>query len=83
VTTLVTQGVFGWTRNPIYLGGSLALVGFALAFALDWVLMLWAASLPLLHYGVVLREEAYLARQFGDAFRSYCAAVPRWLWPFG
>ena len=42
-----------------------------------------ALTLPVLvvvlNKGVIEREEAYLARRFGDAYRQYCAHVPRWL----
>jgi protein-S-isoprenylcysteine O-methyltransferase Ste14 len=81
-TVLVTAGPFRWTRNPIYVGGNVALVGIALAFGLDWVLVFWAANLPLFHYGIVLREEAYLEKKFGPAYRAYRDGVPRYLWPF-
>jgi protein-S-isoprenylcysteine O-methyltransferase Ste14 len=38
------------------------------------------ASLPLLHYGIVRREEAYLEAKFGEPYRRYKAAVPRYGW---
>lgn len=38
---LATTGVFSWTRNPMYVGGSLALLGIAIGFALDWVYCSW------------------------------------------
>jgi protein-S-isoprenylcysteine O-methyltransferase Ste14 len=75
---LGTIGVFARTRNPMYLGGSLTLVGIAIAFALDWVLLLLLLSLPLVHFGVVLREERYLERKFGDDYRRYKTKVPRY-----
>ena len=80
--TLATTGMFTWTRNPMYVGGSLALLGIAVGFALDWVLLLLVASLPLVHYGIILREERYLERKFGDEYRRYKTKVPRYWWRF-
>jgi protein-S-isoprenylcysteine O-methyltransferase Ste14 len=77
---LATTGVFRWTRNPMYVGGSLALAGIAIGFALDWVLALLILSLPLMHYGIVLREEQYLERKFGDEYRRYAEKVSRYGW---
>jgi len=77
-TQLVTGGVFGHTRNPLYVGVSVALCGIALIFDLDWVLLLILPSCVLLHFAVVRREETYLERKFGDAYRHYRARVPRY-----
>jgi protein-S-isoprenylcysteine O-methyltransferase Ste14 len=79
---LATTGVFIWTRNPMYVGGFLALLGVAVGFALDWVLLLGVVSLPLVHYGIILREERYLECKFGDEYRHYKAKVPRYWWRF-
>ena len=79
---LATIGMFTWTRNPMYVGGSLALLGIAIGFALDWVIMLLLVSLPLVHYGIILREERYLERKFGDEYRRYKMKVPRYWWRF-
>ncbi len=77
---LATTGIFTWTRNPMYVGGSIALLGIAISCALDWVLLLLVLSLPLVHYGIILREERYLERKFGDAYRRYKTKVPRYWW---
>jgi protein-S-isoprenylcysteine O-methyltransferase Ste14 len=79
---LATTGLFTWTRNPMYVGGSLALFGIAIGFALDWVILLLVASLPLVHYGIILREERYLKHKFGDEYRRYQTKVPRYWWRF-
>jgi protein-S-isoprenylcysteine O-methyltransferase Ste14 len=81
-TALVTSGMFAHVRNPAYQGGSLALLGLALMLAADWIVLLMVPALLLLHYGVVLREERYLEGKFGDAYRRYKAAVPRYGWRF-
>ena len=77
-TALVTDGVFGHTRNPLYVGISVALCGVALIFDLDWVVLLILPSCLLLHFAVVRREEIYLEQKFGDAYRHYKARVPRY-----
>jgi len=59
-TALATEGIFGWTRNPLYSGGALAVFGVGLVFALDWLVLLILPSLVILHFGVVRREEQYL-----------------------
>lgn len=75
---LVTDGVFGYTRNPLYVGVSVALCGLALILDLDWILLLIVPSFLLLHFAVVRREERYLEQKFGDAYRHYKARVPRY-----
>jgi protein-S-isoprenylcysteine O-methyltransferase Ste14 len=79
---LATTGIFRWTRNPMYVGGSIVLLGIAIGGALDWVLFLLILSLPLVHYGIILREENYLARKFGEEYRSYQKQVARYWWRF-
>jgi len=78
-TVLVTDGVFGLTRNPLYVGVSVALCGVALICSLDWLLLLIIPSCVILHFAVVRREEQYLERKFGDAYRRYKERVPRYL----
>jgi protein-S-isoprenylcysteine O-methyltransferase Ste14 len=80
---LVVTGPFAHTRNPLYVGGALALLGIILGFGLDWTLLLLLASFPVLHYGIVLREERYLEQRFGEPYRRYKASVPRYAWGRG
>jgi protein-S-isoprenylcysteine O-methyltransferase Ste14 len=76
---IVSKGIYGWTRNPIYVGGSFAMVGIAVAFALDWLVLLQIPAHLILHYGIIRREERYLEQKFGEEYRSYKARVPRYL----
>ena len=76
---LVTTGIHGWTRNPIYLGMFLIYIGIGLAAQSPWVLMITVPLAITIRYGVVAREEVYLERRFGDAYRDYKARVHRWL----
>jgi protein-S-isoprenylcysteine O-methyltransferase Ste14 len=77
-TVLVTEGVFRLTRNPLYVGVSVALCGVALGLALDWMLILILPASVILHFAVVRREERYLEQKFGDAYRRYRERVPRY-----
>ena len=78
-TTLVVKGPYQFTRNPIYIGFMLVYFGLAIVLTSLWVLLLLIPVLVVLQRGVVEREEAYLERQFGDAYVKYQARVPRWL----
>ena len=79
VRALVTSGVHGWTRNPIYLGMFLVYGGIGVAVRSPWALILTLPLAITIRYFVVAREEAYLERRFGDAYRDYKARVRRWL----
>jgi protein-S-isoprenylcysteine O-methyltransferase Ste14 len=77
--TLVTDGPYRWSRNPIYVGMTLGYAGIAVATHDVWPLVLLAIVLPLVHYGVILREEQYLAERFGPEYVRYRERVRRWL----
>jgi protein-S-isoprenylcysteine O-methyltransferase Ste14 len=79
VKVLVTDGVFGWTRNPVYLGLWIALAGISLVLAFDWLLMLTPPAWVLVNCAVVRSEERYLEQRFGKAYRDYKKRVPRYL----
>jgi protein-S-isoprenylcysteine O-methyltransferase Ste14 len=76
---LATTGIHGRTRNPIYLGMFLLYAGIGVAAQSPWILILTLPLAITIRYGVVAREEAYLERRFGDAYRDYKARVRRWL----
>jgi protein-S-isoprenylcysteine O-methyltransferase Ste14 len=78
-TALVTDGLYRYSRNPVYVALTAATAGIALMAANLWILLLLLPTLWVMQYGVVLREEAYLLRKFGDAYRAYTGEVRRWL----
>jgi protein-S-isoprenylcysteine O-methyltransferase Ste14 len=78
-TTIVGTGPYRFTRNPIYLGMVLGLISLAIALNSLWPLLMLVPFALVIHYGVVVREEAYLERKFGDVYRRYRAHVRRWL----
>jgi protein-S-isoprenylcysteine O-methyltransferase Ste14 len=79
VHALVTTGIHGWSRNPIYVGMLLLYAGIGTAARSPWVLMFALPLIVILRYGVIAREETYLERRFGDAYRDYKKRVRRWL----
>ncbi len=76
---LVTTGIHGWSRNPIYVGLFLLYAGIGIAAQSPWILILVLPLSLIIRNGVVAREEAYLERRFGDTYRDYKARVRRWL----
>jgi protein-S-isoprenylcysteine O-methyltransferase Ste14 len=79
VLALVTTGIHGWSRNPIYFGMFVLYAGIGLAACSSWVLIMMLPLAITMRYTVIAREEAYLERRFGDAYRDYKARVRRWV----
>ncbi len=78
-TALVVDGPYRFTRNPMYLGFTLIYSGIAVLANSTWPFVLLPAVLVVMQLFVIRREERYLERKFGDAYRAYCARVRRWL----
>ena len=78
-TALVESGPFRFTRNPMYLFGSIAYAGLALLLVELWSLLLLPLVVIATHYGAVLPEERYLERKFGPSYQQYRRRVRRWL----
>jgi len=78
-TKVIKTSVFAISRNPLYLGSVLVLMGIALALNLLWALVMLLLSIILCHYILIIPEEQYLAAKFGDEFKEYAASVHRWL----
>lgn len=76
---LATAGPYSVVRNPLYIGNFLGAVGFGFAVELPHLGALVAVLFCILYPAVVAREEARLGELFGDRYRAYCTAVPRWV----
>ena len=78
-TTIVRDGPYRFTRNPIYLAFSLLQLGVALLVNALSLLLTLVAAVALMSFVVIPREERYLQRRFPAEYRSYAESVRRWL----
>lgn len=78
-TTVIVDGPFARSRNPLYLGLLAGSAGLALLAGSLWALVLLPVEWALLQWGAVLPEELYLAGKFGSAYDDYRRRVRRWL----
>lgn len=77
-TALVTDGVYRWTRNPMYLGMGLIYLGIAFFCDSLMALLLFAPVIFWITREVIEREEAYMTAKFGDEYRAYRERTGRW-----
>lgn len=78
-TAIVSGGPYRFTRNPMYVGFTLATIGIAFLAGSLWMLIVAPLGIVLIDRLVVVREERYLERKFGDDYLSYKRRVRRWL----
>ena len=79
VTSIVSSGVYRFTRNPIYLGMVSMLIGFPLIFGNVWGIPVAPVFILLMNKLVIEHEEAYLEKKFGEGYTGYKSRVRRWL----
>ena len=79
VKQLVTSGIYRFTRNPIYLGFLLMVIGLPLNSGLYWGVVMAPFYVLTMNRFVIEREETYLGKKFKDIFTSYKSRVRRWL----
>ena len=75
---IVQHGIYKWTRNPIYLGDTLVLAGIAFSVNTWWILVMLPLLVAFLQLGVILREEHFLEKQFGEPYIRYQSTARRW-----
>lgn len=76
---LVSTGIFGITRNPMYLAMTVFALGGALWFGRAPMLLAPVLMFAVANWVFIPFEEAKMRRQFGDAFDAYCKRVRRWI----
>lgn len=76
--TLITSGVFAFSRNPIYVAFACILLGQSLIFP-NWILLVYLGAAVWLFHRQVLREEDFLQKHYGPEYSAYCGQVRRYL----
>lgn len=76
---LVTDGLYQFTRNPMYMGVLGFIAGWSLVAGSPLLAAYTAILAFVFHLRIILYEEPRLSRQFGDEWAQYRAAVNRWL----
>jgi protein-S-isoprenylcysteine O-methyltransferase Ste14 len=75
---VISRGPYRFTRNPMYLGHLVFLLGLALTFW-SWFAMIILASRAIWFHRRVLQDEARLERIFGAEYAAYRTRVKRWI----
>ncbi len=76
---LVTNGPFSFTRNPIYLGNTMLMIGIGLIAGIVWFLLLAPVAAYATTKLAIEREERHLEARFGKKYRDYRKKVRRWI----
>jgi len=79
VSVIVVSGPYRFSRNPIYLGFVLVLIGLPLALNNYWGVVLSPLLVVFMTRLVIQHEETYLEGKFGDEYKRYKSRVRRWL----
>ncbi len=77
--SILTDGIYRYSRNPMYVALAVSQVGIGLAFGNLWIVASTALSLVAVYFVAVRPEEAYLEAKFGDEYRQYKTRVRRWV----
>lgn len=77
--TLLTGGIFGWSRNPIYVANIIILIGAGFWGGNGWYWLSAPVAVVAINKLAIEREEAHLSANFGDAFAAYKNRVRRWI----
>lgn len=75
---LVVRGFYKYTRNPMYFAVLCILIFEAIFFSSTNIFIYAAVIFLMFHFFVILYEEPHLTREFGERYKRYLSAIPRW-----
>jgi len=76
---LVIRGLYGYTRNPMYVGVLLVILGWAVLFRAAALIIYMFIVGSCFHLFIILYEEPHLQKEFGGEYNDYRRRVGRWL----
>lgn len=76
---LVTDGLFSHSRNPLYVGNILIVIGFVFVSGNLTGLIVGSLAFLIIYRLIVHSEESFLSAKFGEPYAAFCADVPRWI----
>lgn len=78
-SNLVTDGLYSYSRNPMYIAVLIIILGLAWAYASPLAMLYFVVIGTLFNWRVVNYEEKVLSRSFPTQWKDYIGVVPRWL----
>ena len=78
-TSLQTTGIYGVTRNPMYVGLAIVYLGITCFIGNWWNIILFPLLILIVQEYIIKREEKYLELEFGKEFEDYKRKVRRWI----
>lgn len=78
-SAIISTGIFGISRNPIYIGLCISTLGAGFVLNSWWIVLAVVPLVWLLTFFVIRLEESYLQRKFGQEYHDYQQRVRRWL----
>lgn len=76
--TLIRTGPYLWTRNPMYLGMTMVVVGLGFVLGSPYLVAAGLGAARIVQRVAIEQEEKYLADKFGEAYAAYQKVVGRW-----
>jgi protein-S-isoprenylcysteine O-methyltransferase Ste14 len=76
---IISTGIYGYTRNPMYLSLGLLQAGLGVLLANAWVVVLAPVACWVIDRTAIRHEEVYLEQKFGSTYAQYKSSVRRWL----
>lgn len=77
-SALVTSGLFGVCRNPLYVGNMLICLSVFVMHGAPVIMIGGPLLFAFIYQSIIFAEERFLAEKFGAEYLAYCAEVPRW-----